>query len=283
MPHILHNGQLLPDSSGVPIRNRGFLFADGIFETIRIAHGRPLFLDDHHKRIREGLKAYRIDAPLGFTPASMEQDIRTLLDAEGITGGARVRLNLTRSGDGFYTPEDSALDEIMVAAPVDTEGYVLNDKGWSTDIYPEMKCTPNHLSRFKNIASNLYVQSGIWARANGLDTALIQNDRMGIIEGTSSNLFLVSNGVLYTPGIDSGATAGVLRTQVINLALASGMKVYECNLTPQNLLVADEVFLTNVVQGLRWVGSYRTKRYFNGATTELVDRLNRHILSEIQA
>ena len=171
----------------------------------------------------------------------------------------------------------------MVAAPVDTEGYVLNDKGWSTDIYPEMKCTPNHLSRFKNIASNLYVQSGIWARANGLDTALIQNDRMGIIEGTSSNLFLVSNGVLYTPGIDSGATAGVLRTQVINLALASGMKVYECNLTPQNLLVADEVFLTNVVQGLRWVGSSRTQRYFNGATTELVDRLNRHILSEIQA
>ena len=59
--------------------------------------------------------------------------------------------------------------------------------------------------------------------------------------------------------------------------------MYECNLTPQNLLVADEVFLTNVVQGLRWVGSYRTKRYFNGTTTELVDRLNCHILSEIQA
>ena len=86
MPHILHNGQLLPESSGVPIRNRGFLFADGIFETIRIAHGRPLFLDDHHKRIREGLKAHRIHAPLGFTPASIEQDIRTLPDAEGITG-----------------------------------------------------------------------------------------------------------------------------------------------------------------------------------------------------
>ena len=90
MPHILHNGHLLPESSGVPIRNRGFLFADGIFETIRIAHGKPLFLDDHHKRIREGLKAHRIHAPLGFTPASIEQDIRTLLDAEGITGGARL-------------------------------------------------------------------------------------------------------------------------------------------------------------------------------------------------
>ena len=106
---------------------------------------------------------------------------------------------------------------------------------------------------------------------------------MGIIEGTASNLFLVSNGVLYTPGIDSGATAGVLRAQVINLALTSGMKVYECNLTPQNLLVADEVFLTNAVQGIRWVGSYRTKRYFNGATSDLMTRLNAHVKASTQA
>ena len=143
MPHILHNGQLLPDSAGVPVQNRGFLFADGIFETIRIAYGQPLFLEDHHQRIREGLKAHRIHAPLGFTPASIRGDIETLLEAEDITGGARVRITLTRSGAGFYTPEDSALDIIMMASPLETEAYVLNETGWSTDIYPEMKCTPN--------------------------------------------------------------------------------------------------------------------------------------------
>ena len=283
MPHILHNGQLLPDSAGVPVQNRGFLFADGIFETIRVAYGQPLFLEDHHQRIREGLKAHRIHAPLGFTPASIRRTSAPCLmrrASQAVPGCASPSRAVE---PGFYTPEDSALDIIMVASPLDTEAYVLNDTGWSTDIYPEMKCTPTHLSRFKNIASNLYVQSGIWARDKGLDTALIQNDRMGIIEGTSSNLFLVSNGVLYTPGIDSGATAGVLRAQVINLALTSGMKVYECNLTPQNLLVADEVFLTNAVQGIRWVGSYRTKRYFNGATSDLMTRLNAHVKASIQA
>ena len=62
VPHLLHNGQLLPESAGLPIQNRGFLFADGIFETIRIAHGAPLFLEDHHQRMREGLKAHRIHA-----------------------------------------------------------------------------------------------------------------------------------------------------------------------------------------------------------------------------
>jgi len=116
-----------------------------------------------------------------------------------------------------------------------------------------------------------------------LDTALIQNDRMGIIESTSSNLFLVSNGVLYTPGLDGGATAGIMRAQIINLALASGMKVYECNLTPQNMLIADEVFLTNAVQGIQWVGSYRTKRYFNATIQSLMRDLNRRAKLELQA
>ena len=285
MPHLLHNGQLIAASEGaalsVPVTNRGFLYADGIFETLRAVRGQVLFLDDHFQRIREGLKAHRIHPPLGFTPASIQADIARLLQAEGLQEAARIRMNLTRSGDGYYTPSDSGLDVLVTASPLETVEYTLNDKGLSTDIYPEMKCTPNQLSRYKNIASNLYVQSGLWAKANQLDTALIQNDRMGIIESTASNLFLVSNGVLYTPGLDSGATAGVMRTQIINLALESGMKVYECNLTPQNLLVADEVFLTNAVRGIQWVGSYRTKRYFNAATAELVRKLNDRISGEL--
>lgn len=284
MPHLLHNGQLIAAAEGaalsVPVTNRGFLYADGIFETLRVVEGRVLFLEDHFQRMREGLKAHRIHAPLGFTPASIQSDIARLCEAEGLHGAARIRMNLTRSGDGFYTPEDSALDVIITAAPLTSLDYVLNEKGLSTDIYPEMKCTPTHLSRFKNLASNLYVQSGLWARSNQLDTALIQNDRMGIIESTASNLFLVSNGVLYTPGLDSGATAGVMRTQIINLALETGMKVYECNLTPQNLLVADEVFLTNAIRGIQWVGSYRTKRYFNAATAELVRQLNEKVKAQ---
>ena len=67
------------------------------------------------------------------------------------------------------------------------------------------------------------------------------------------------------------------------LAREAGLTVRAKRITRDEVVCADEVFLTNVVQGLRWVGSYRTKRYFNGATTELVDRLNSHILAEIQA
>ena len=74
-----------------------------------------------------------------------------------------------------------------------------------------------------------------------------------------------------------------MRTEIINIALKAGMKVYECNLTPQNLLIADEVFLSNAVQGLRWVGSYRTKRYFNSTTQQLVRALNDLVAAELHA
>jgi branched-chain amino acid aminotransferase len=284
---LLYNGEFRSfdgvDAPVISLGNRAFLYADGIFETIRVIQGAPMFLESHHQRMREGLKAHRIHAPLGFTAAGIRKDITRLLQAEGITGSARIRMTLSRRGAGYYAPEESELDVVMTAEPLAPADYVLNEKGLSVDIYPEMKCTPNHLTRFKNIAANIYIQSGLWAQEQNLDTALIQNDRMGIIESTSSNLFLISNGVLYTPGLDGGATAGVMRSEIINLALAAGMKVYECNLTPQNLLIADEVFLSNAVNGLRWVGSYRTKRYFNATAQELVRSLNRLVTAGDQA
>jgi branched-subunit amino acid aminotransferase/4-amino-4-deoxychorismate lyase len=95
-----------------------------------------------------------------------------------------------------------------------------------------------------------------------------------ILETSSCNLFIISNGVLYTPGLDEGCLAGTMRMQVINLALANGIKVYECAIMPQNLLAADEVFLTNAIRGINWVGGYRTKRYQNNISRKLVVLLN---------
>ncbi len=103
---------------------------------------------------------------------------------------------------------------------------------------------------------------------------LITNGNMEIIESSNSNLFIVSNGVLYTPSLENGCLAGTMRMQIINLALANGVKVYESPILPQNLLSADEVFLTNATRGVVWVSGYRTKRYFNNTSRKLIALLN---------
>jgi branched-chain amino acid aminotransferase len=100
--------------------------------------------------------------------------------------------------------------------------------------------------------------------------------RGNILETSSCNLFIVSNGVLYTPGLAEGCIAGTMRMQVINLAIQNGIKVYECAILPQHLLAADEIFLTNAIRGINWIGGYRTKRYSNNMSRKLVALLNEY-------
>lgn len=254
---------LLADQAVIKASHRGLRFADGFFETIRVYNGKPLFLEHHFSRVLDALKAYHIERDVNFTLQRLEREIDALLQRNQIAEGGRVRITFSRAGDGFYLPTSNALEYMIEARPLEINRFVLNEEGKVTELYPEMKKDINRLSAFKNIDSNLYVLGSIYAQEHKLHDVLIQNYRGGIIESTTSNLFLVSNGVLYTPGLEDGPIAGIVRMQVINLALEHGIKIYECNINPQNLLAADELFLTNAIHGVQWVGSYRTKRYYN--------------------
>jgi branched-chain amino acid aminotransferase len=122
-----------------------------------------------------------------------------------------------------------------------------------------------------------YIMAALWSQQRGLDDCLLQNERGNIIESSSGNLFIVSNGVLYTPSLSDGCLGGVMRAQIINVALSNGIKVYECSLNPQNLLAADELFFTNAVRGVQWVSGYRTKRYMHRMAGQLMGLLVRTI------
>jgi branched-subunit amino acid aminotransferase/4-amino-4-deoxychorismate lyase len=121
--------------------------------------------------------------------------------------------------------------------------------------------------------------ASLFAKEKSIDNALITNDKDVIIEAANSNIFIVSNGVLYTPPLEDGCLGGIMRMEVINAALRHDIKVYETSLRPQNLLVADELFLTNAIQGIQWVSSYRQKRYYNSLSQKLTRLLNEDILS----
>ena len=130
------------------------------------------------------------------------------------------------------------------------------------------------MSNFKTKMGLPYVMAALNAKSKGLDDLFLTDYRGQILESSSCNVFIISNGVLYTPGLEEGCLAGTMRMQIINLALANGIKVYESALLPQHLLAADEIFLTNAIRGVNWVGGYRTKRYQNNISRKLVVLLN---------
>lgn len=273
--YVNNNGVLVPvDSYSIKAGNRAHIYGDGLFESIRVVNGYAINLENHVKRLREGMKILRMTPFPDFSVKFFEKEIQTLLEQNKIDRGGRVRLSIDRRPGGFFMPHNNDVDYFIEAYSLPNNKFMLNESGYKVDQYEDMKKQINLLSSFKTKNGLLYIMAKLRARELGLDDLLIQNDRMGIVEGGSANLFIVSNGVLYTPGLDSGCLGGTMRMQIINLALSHNMKVYECNISPQNLLVADEVFLTNAIEGIIWVGSYRTKQYFNYLSTQLIEHLN---------
>ncbi len=267
------NGQLCPaDVPVITLDNRAFHYGDGVFETMRIVGGHICFLDAHWMRLMEGLKVLRISMPNQLGRDLLEQAVKELIDRNGMPN-ARCRLTVFRDSPGYYRPERNDGAFTIELSPVEKDTYILNERGYTVDLYPEMRKSVNFLSVHKTLASQFYVMANLWCIEHHLDDCLLQNDRGNIIESSTGNAFIVSNGVLYTPSLADGCLGGIMRMQVINIALENGIKVYESSLTPQNLLVADELFFTNAAKGVQWVGAYRTKRYGHRMALRLQDLL----------
>ena len=273
--YLVVNGNYLLESEPVlKVSNRAFAYGDGVFETIRILNGKALSLDVHFARLFAGLKALKITVPHYFDQERISVHIQQLIEKNEITGGGRIRFSVFRNTGGFYNPTDNELSYVITATALVDNLFCLNDAGVAIDSFLDIKKSINKLANLKLTNAQLYVLASIDAQERKLGEGLILNDEGNIIEGSTSNIFLVSNGVLYTPSLADGCVAGTMRMQIINLAIEKQVKVYECTITPQRLLSADEVFLSNAIVGVKWVSRYRSKRYYHKVAGQMIDWLN---------
>lgn len=273
--YINNNGTILSnDAPTIHPGNRGHLYGDGVFESIRLINGKPLNMDNHVKRMLDGAKVIKMRTPSYFTTEFFEAKVLELCQRSGIKEGGRCRLSLDRVSGGAYLPESNECTFYIEVYPYDVNHFELNAKGLEVDIYQDIKLQKNFLSNYKTKSGLTYVMAALAAKDKGLDDLFLVNERGNILETSSCNIFIVSNGVLYTPGLDEGCLAGTMRMQIINIALANGIKVYECTILPQNVLAADEIIVTNAIRGINWIGGYRTKRFHNNMARKLVVLLN---------
>lgn len=275
---VIYNGEFLNDEKPVlPINNRAFHYADGVFESFRVVNGKACFLPIHFKRALSGLEAMKIVLPEDLDVDRFQELVAELIEKNNISKGGRGRFTVFRAGPGHYQPKGNDADYTIELYEYADNDYTLNDEGYIVDIYPEIKKPVNMLSVYKSLNAQVYIMASLWCKQNDLNDCLLLNDKGNIIETSCANIFIVSNGVLYTPHLDDGCVGGTMRMHVINSALENEIKVYECSLTPQNLLAADEIFLTNAIKGIQWVSGYRTKRYFHKISDQLVNKVNQKV------
>lgn len=237
--------------------NRSFKFGDGLFETMRWHAGKIFNLELHTARLRNGLSVLGIHPPKGFDTAYLEKIIAQEIDLKNQNADSpnwRVRISCFRAGEGLYTPERNEMEYLIEASPLSFAGFYLNENGINLGLYEEVVLNYDVLSPLKTTSALAYVMAARYrARTDGIDDCLLLNVDGRVSETIAANLFYRIGNQLYTPKITEACVAGTMRQWVLNRVESIGLKVTETQITVDGLAQAEEIFLTNAIQGIRWV------------------------------
>lgn len=239
---IYFNGRLVSASEAVlaPV-DHGFLYGHGLFETMRVYHGRVFRLREHINRLEAA--ADFLGWPKLPPYAELSDAITSVLNRNQLTD-ASVRLTCSR-GQGTPRPDPGSCGQpaiVVFASPLP-----LPPAGWSVTTVALRRNLSSPLVSIKsaNYLDNILAKQT--ARAKGTEEALMLNTDGFVAEGSMSNVFMASKGRLITPDIHSGILPGITRSTIIELAKAAGMIVEERQVSPEELAAADEIFLTSSI------------------------------------
>jgi branched-chain amino acid aminotransferase len=242
------------DKAVVPVYDHGFVYGEGVYETLRTYNRVPFLYDRHMRRLRQSAERLLLEVP--FADAEMLTWIDRTVDAAGDLGAsneAYIRILHTRGvGDLTYdlksTPQPST---VIIVKPF--EGYparVYND-GIRISLVDMLRNHPrsvNPIIKSNNLLNNALAMQAAY-RA-GAEEALMCNYRGELTECSQSNFFMVRGGAALTPKSEAGLLEGVTRAFVFELGRELGIDVREETLTPKDLETADEMFITSTTRDL---------------------------------
>lgn len=233
----------------VSVFDRGFLYGDSVYEVLRTAGGRPVEMDAHLDRLERSAEALALDLPVRDT---LLEAVSSTLAAAG-NPESYVRIVVTRGAGEIGLDTALARDPqcIVIVKPLSTpdpacyrDGVVLQIVGVERTsrraVDPAVK-SGNYLNNIIALAE---------ARHSGAYEAIMCDAAGRIAEGSTSNVFLVRGGQLFTPARDIGLLVGITRARVMSLARDAGLAVSETSLTPEDVFAADEVFITSSIRGV---------------------------------
>lgn len=275
---VNYNGNIQENSNCTVESNRGFLYGDAVFETIKVLDNKVLFLEDHYFRLMASMRICRMEIPMNFTMEFFEEQILKLINVQAKANSFRIRFSVFRKSDGFYTPISNEIEFIIVAIPSENSVYTIEKSNYEVELYKDFFIPKQLLSTLKTNNKMLQITGSIFAKENDYDNCLVLNDEKNVVEALQSNLFMKKGNSVVTPPISDGCLNGIMRKQVIEiLNKMEGIEVKETSISPFDLQKADELFLTNVITGIQPITKYRKKEYTVNFSNEIVAKLNAKI------
>lgn len=264
MAYIFDGTFFSEDYLSIHSGNRGLRYGEGVFETMRWRKDHVLFFSHHMDRLQTGLAFLEMEA-LDFATLLPAQ-IHQLCKMQDCLASARIRLNVFRGEGRLFDP---APVHYLLEAAFEPEASWQPSDGLSLGIYPDAQ---RGLGTLANLKTNNYLASVLGARyahAHGWDDALLLNAPGRVSESTIANIFVVRKRVLYTPSLEEGCVAGVIRRQLLECLPPRGFHVEESALGLDEVQRADEIFLTNALRGVRPVVRLGDIAYHPEVTAEV--------------
>lgn len=273
------NGFIFKDSNKLlSLENRGFTYGDSLFETIKVIN-EPLFWEYHYFRLISSMRILRMDIPMNFTPEYLEKEIMELLKKfDSNCKSFRVKLIVFRKNGGYYLPNSNHIEYAITAKPLKSNRYILNNEKYEIELFKDFLVSPNLLSTLKTNNKVTNVIGSIYANENNFDNCLLINTNKNIIEALNGNIFIVKDNIIKTPPLSDGCLNGIIRKKIIEILKGSNEFELEVNsILSFELQKSDEIFITNVIDGINSVTKYRKKNYSNVVCKKLINKLNNEI------
>ena len=261
-----------------PLFNRGFYYADAVFETLKISNAKICFLEDHYFRLMSSMRIMRMEIPANFNLDFFES---ILLQKTTLLGykNARVKITVYRNAEGYYTPSNNQIAYIIDCKELQNQHYVYESRNCNIDIYKDFFISKNLLSNIKSTNKQIQVLAAIYAKENDYHNCVLLNTDKNLAEAINGNIFVLLHQELLTPPLTDGALNGIIRKQIINLKNIENIPVLEKSISSFDLQLADEVFVTNVISGVVSITKFRKKNYTqNNIAKSLVNELNKLIM-----
>jgi branched-chain amino acid aminotransferase len=270
---ISANGSLVPaDQPILYSNNRGFRYAEGLFETIKIIKGKIPMADLHFDRLFSGIKLLDFKPMGDFNAKKLIPEIIALSELNKCSGLAKARLSVY-NGDGELNDQRGNLHYIIECVPLPSSSNQLNEQGLKIHTFTGARKPMDLYANLKSSNFLVYSLASAHARANGFDDCVVLNTQDKIADATIANIFIIKSRTIITPPLAEGCVDGVMRRHIIENINSTEFELMERPIAIPDLESADEIFLTNAIYGLRWVGEFQQKKFKNPQSRDIYNQL----------
>lgn len=267
-----------PDEPVLLAANRGYRYGDALFETMKITRGHILLEPYHFNRLLAGLELLKYKIPRTITKEKINQEILALCRKNSCTELGRIRLSVYRGNGGLY--DDPGLAGYLIESwPLEESMNRLNENGLQIGIFPDGRKSCDAFAGLKSASFQVYNMAALYAKTQKWNDCLVLNTSGRVADSTIANIFLVKNGKISTPSLAEGCVAGVMREYLLGVLREEGQDIAEIPVSPEDILDADEIFLTNAIRGIRWVARVGEKKYGRDLSVQIYDRFVKTIFT----